>query len=161
MSDYVFEFDTPLGCITFTGTDAGLSRVSFKEQGPKEPESHVPEYMHLAQEQVLEYLQGLRTVFDIPLAYSGTRFQLKVWHALSEIGYGCTASYGYIARRVGNPKASRAVGGANNKNPLPLIIPCHRVVGHDGRLVGYGSGLWRKKWLLELEGVHMIIDVKI
>jgi methylated-DNA-[protein]-cysteine S-methyltransferase len=72
-----------------------------------------------------------------------------------EIRYGCTASYGYIARRVGNPKASRAVGGANNKNPLPIIIPCHRVIGHDGRLVGYGSGLWRKKWLLQLEGIRV------
>lgn len=154
LSDYVFEFDSPLGCVTFTGTDAGLSRVSFKEQGPKRPGSHAPLYMHQAKEQVLEYLHGLRTGFDIPLDYSGTRFQLKVWHALSEIRFGCTVSYGYIARKVGNPKASRAVGGANNKNPLPLIIPCHRVIGHDGRLVGYGSGLWRKKWLLELEGIR-------
>jgi methylated-DNA-[protein]-cysteine S-methyltransferase len=153
--DYVFEFDTPLGSISFTGTDTGLSRVSFKEQCPKKPNIHVPEYMHLAKEQVLEYLHGLRTGFDIPLDFSGTRFQLKVWQALMEIRYGCTASYGYIARRVGNPKASRAVGGANNKNPLPIIIPCHRVIGHDGRLVGYGSGLWRKKWLLQLEGIRV------
>lgn len=153
--DYVFEFDTPLGSISFTGTDTGLSRVSFKEQCPKKSNIHVPEYMHLAKEQVLEYLHGLRTGFDIPLDFSGTRFQLKVWQALMEIRYGCTASYGYIARRVGNPKASRAVGGANNKNPLPIIIPCHRVIGHDGRLVGYGSGLWRKKWLLQLEGIRV------
>ncbi|MGM0759528.1 MAG: methylated-DNA--[protein]-cysteine S-methyltransferase [Thermodesulfobacteriota bacterium] len=145
-------FFSPLGTLHLTGTQKGLCGISFTETRSDHPHCHVPDYMHHAVEQLQEYLQGRRRMFDIPLDLIGTRFQLQVWQALGYIGYGQTASYKEIARRVGRPRAARAVGGANNKNPLPIVVPCHRVIGHNGRLVGYESGLWRKIWLLRLEG---------
>ena len=98
-----------------------------------------------------EYFAGKRTAFDIPVKPHGTDFQRTAWAALCTIGYGKTTSYGQIASQIDRPKAARAVGMANNKNPIYIIIPCHRVVGADGKLVGYGGGLWRKEWLLEHE----------
>ena len=104
--------------------------------------------------QLEQYFAGRRKTFELPLAPEGTAFQLKVWQALQEIPYGETRSYGQIARAVGNEKAARAVGMANNQNPISIIIPCHRVIGADGKLVGYGGGLERKACLLELERRH-------
>jgi len=104
-----------------------------------------------AYKQLDEYFAGKRNVFDLPLSLRGTEFQLKVWHLLLTIPYGETRSYGQLAALINNPKASRAVGMANNKNPIPVIIPCHRVIGHNGKLVGYAGGLELKKNLLELE----------
>ena len=101
--------------------------------------------------QLEEYFDGRRKTFDLPLAPHGTEFQLKIWDALQTIAYGKTRSYGQIAEMTGNPKASRAVGMANNKNPIPIIIPCHRVIGHNGKLTGYAGGLELKQNLLELE----------
>jgi methylated-DNA-[protein]-cysteine S-methyltransferase len=104
-----------------------------------------------AGKQIKEYLSGERKYFDLPYQINGTEFQKKVWKALLEIPYGETRSYGEIARHIGKEKASRAVGMANNRNPLPIIIPCHRVIGFNGKLVGYGGGLHIKSWLLNLE----------
>ena len=104
-----------------------------------------------AQRQLEEYFRGERTRFDLPLQPKGTPFQLAVWRALTEIPYGETASYGDVARAVGRPKAFRAVGMANHCNPIPIIVPCHRVIGSDGRLTGYAGGLEIKRALLELE----------
>jgi len=104
-----------------------------------------------ASRQLDEYFNGKRTVFDLPLLPHGTDFQLKVWKALQTIPYGQTRSYGQIAAITGNPKASRAVGMANNRNPIAVIIPCHRVIGHDGSLTGYAGGLELKQKLLGLE----------
>jgi methylated-DNA-[protein]-cysteine S-methyltransferase len=101
--------------------------------------------------QLQEYFAGDRTTFDVPLAAEGAPFELEVWHALEEIPYGETVSYGEIARRVGQPTAARAVGTANGRNPIAVIVPCHRVIGADGSLTGYGGGLERKRLLLELE----------
>ncbi len=101
--------------------------------------------------QLDEYFNGERVNFSIDMALQGSEFQRKVWQALSGVGYGETLSYKDIALRIDNPKAARAVGNANNKNPLCIIIPCHRVVGSNGSLTGYAGGLWRKKWLLEHE----------
>jgi methylated-DNA-[protein]-cysteine S-methyltransferase len=98
-----------------------------------------------------EYFNGTRKIFDLPIDPKGTTFQCRVWEAVSEIPYGETKAYGEIAQQVGNPKGSRAVGMANNKNPIVIIVPCHRVVGHDGKLVGYAAGLTIKQQLLELE----------
>ncbi|MDZ7759041.1 MAG: methylated-DNA--[protein]-cysteine S-methyltransferase [Desulfovermiculus sp.] len=143
-----------LGSLLLIGTEKGLCGMSFDPIRSEEPEPNeiLPAYMDQAKEQLLEYLLGRRTGFEIPLDCEGTPFQLRVWRALRQVPFGHTVSYQDIAREIGNPKACRAVGGANNKNPLPIIIPCHRVIGRDGRLVGYGSGMWRKKWLLQLEG---------
>lgn len=102
--------------------------------------------------QLEEYFAGRRQHFDLPLAPQGTPFQKKVWNALLTVGYGRTASYGDIARSIGNPKSVRAVGLANGRNPIPVIIPCHRVIGSNGALTGYGGGLGIKKQLLDLEG---------
>ena len=104
--------------------------------------------------QLDEYYEGKRTEFTLPLRAEGTPFQMKVWQALSTIPYGETRSYGQIAAQVDNPKGSRAVGMANNRNPISIIIPCHRVIGADGKLVGYGGGLDKKVWLLDFEKSH-------
>lgn len=104
-----------------------------------------------AAKELMEYFNGERKVFDIPFASHGTEFRLKVWEKLNLIPYGETRSYGEIAKMIGNPKASRAVGMANNRNPLAIIVPCHRVIGHDGNLTGYAGGLKLKQQLLDLE----------
>jgi methylated-DNA-[protein]-cysteine S-methyltransferase len=104
-----------------------------------------------ARTQLGEYFEGRRTSFDIPLALNGTPFQRRVWEALLEIPYGETTSYGELARRLGSPRAMRAVGLANGRNPIAVIVPCHRVIGANGALTGYGGGLERKRLLLELE----------
>jgi methylated-DNA-[protein]-cysteine S-methyltransferase len=101
--------------------------------------------------QLAEYFDGGRTAFDVPLALEGTDFQRRVWEALREIPYGETVSYGELARRIESPRAVRAVGLANGRNPVAVIVPCHRVIGADGRLTGFGGGLERKRLLLELE----------
>jgi methylated-DNA-[protein]-cysteine S-methyltransferase len=105
-----------------------------------------------AGQQLGEYFAGTRTTFDIPLDAPGTAFQRRVWDALRAIPYGTTLSYGELARRLGDVRATRAVGAANGKNPIPIIVPCHRVVGANGALTGFGGGLDRKRWLLEHEG---------
>jgi len=104
--------------------------------------------------QLGEYFAGKRRVFDLPLHLNGTEFQRRVWRALTEIPYGETWSYGELAKRIGNPKASRAVGLANGRNPVSILVPCHRVIGADGSLTGYGGGVQRKQWLLAHEGLH-------
>jgi len=138
------------------GDGEAVRRISFPEQGkPVTPE---PEWRESAAgavgeavRQLREYFKGGRTEFDLPLQPEGTAFQLKVWRSLQEIPYGKTWSYGELAKRIGNPKASRAVGAANGANPLPIVIPCHRVIGADGTLTGFGGGLPTKKALLDLE----------
>lgn len=109
-------------------------------------------------EELLEYLDGRRKNFTVPIDLNGTPFQKKVWFELLKIPYGKIKSYGQIARELGKPGAARAVGMANNRNPVPILVPCHRVVGSDGSLVGYGGGLEFKKFLLELEGVRFSGD---
>jgi methylated-DNA-[protein]-cysteine S-methyltransferase len=104
--------------------------------------------------QLSEYFAGTRREFDLPLRLEGTAFQQRVWRGLTEIPYGATWSYGQLAKRIGNPNASRAVGLANGRNPISILVPCHRVIGADGSLTGYGGGLERKRWLLAHEGLH-------
>jgi methylated-DNA-[protein]-cysteine S-methyltransferase len=104
--------------------------------------------------QLREYFAGTRREFDLPLRLQGTEFQQRVWHSLTEIPYGETLSYGKLAKRIGNPNASRAVGLANGSNPISIMVPCHRVIGADGSLTGYGGGLERKRWLLAHEGLQ-------
>ena len=105
------------------------------------------------EKQLLEYLEGKRKLFDVPLNPKGTKFMKEVWTALQEIPYGETKTYGEIAKKVGNPKAARAIGMANHRNPIPIIIPCHRVIGSNGKLVGYALGMEKKEFLLMLEGI--------
>ncbi len=155
-------FETPLGMLTIAGDAAGLHHVLFPHNRHGEPERghwrHAPEPLAEARRQLLEYFDGRRRDFDLPLAPVGTPFQLDVWAALREIPFGCTWSYQQLARHLGKPAAMRAVGAANGRNPLPIIVPCHRVIGADGRLVGFGGGLPAKRLLLRREGVPLVED---
>ena len=144
--------DSPVGKLRLVAEDGFLTELRFGGEpavfnGDSENDSLLDE----TECQLKEYFRGERKCFDLPLRLKGTEFQRRDWAALQEIPYGETVSYGEIARRIGNPKASRAVGMANHNNPISIIVPCHRVVGKDGKLTGYGGGLDIKKQLLELE----------
>lgn len=142
--------NTPLGIAKLKGDENGLSMVSILSDN--EPITDiVPEVLEDAVYQLNEYFEGERTQFDLQLNPTGTDFQKKVWEALLKIPYGKTCSYLELSKTLGDPKAIRAVAAANGKNPLWIIVPCHRVIGSDGSLTGYAGGLHRKKWLLEHE----------
>jgi methylated-DNA-[protein]-cysteine S-methyltransferase len=143
--------DTPVGPVGLVATEDGLSRVLFRG-GNARREGTSP-HLDAACEQLAEYFAGDRIAFDLPLDVRGTDFQRRCWLALATIPYGQTVSYGEQARRLGlDASAARAVGVANGQNPLPLVLPCHRVIGADGSLTGFGGGLDVKRFLLELEG---------
>ncbi|MEU5693179.1 methylated-DNA--[protein]-cysteine S-methyltransferase [Actinosynnema sp. NPDC020468] len=147
--------DSPIGDLTLVATDGLLSGVYMVEQRhrPAQDTFGTPDATPFAAvtEQLGEYFAGERTTFDLPLSLAGTEFQRRVWDALRDIPYGGTVTYGELARRLGNPTASRAVGLANGKNPVSVVVPCHRVVGSTGDLTGYGGGLERKRFLLDFE----------
>lgn len=145
---------SPLGRIELRADDAGLKVVIFLDEGAPEQTEHKPNHPTLkaAAKQLKEYFAGDRKEFDLPLTPIGTEFQQRVWKELGSIPWGETTSYMKLAETVGNRLTIRAVGGANGKNPIAIIIPCHRVIGADGKLTGYAGGLWRKQWLLEHEG---------
>jgi len=160
---YYTYLETPIGTLLLAGCrDHGLRYVSFQRgKGAKVPESQWQRSdapFRDAIRQLKEYFRGKRVAFDLKLNPKGTPFQLEVWRALARIPYGTTRSYAQIARRVGRPRAMRAVGLANGRNPLPIIVPCHRVIGSGGQLVGYGGGLPIKQALLQLEGVAQTAD---
>jgi methylated-DNA-[protein]-cysteine S-methyltransferase len=146
--------DSPIGELLLVSDGRALTRL---EMGPRElPADGVrnPDALRGAEEQLEAYFAGELTEFDLPLAPRGTAFQRSVWAALLDIPYGETASYGEVAAAVGRPDSVRAVGATNGRNPIAVIVPCHRVIGADGTLVGYGGGLPRKRLLLELEAQH-------
>jgi methylated-DNA-[protein]-cysteine S-methyltransferase len=140
---------TPLGIATITGDENGVSAISVSDEGNVSKE--IPTVLQEAVTQLNDYFDRKRTHFDFKLNPNGTEFQQKVWKALLEIPYGKTRSYLQQSKIVGDVKAIRAVASANGKNPLWIVVPCHRVIGTDGSLTGYAGGLWRKKWLLEHE----------
>lgn len=145
--------DSPIGPLRLVATADALVAIDFSPFGDR-PGDSSPNHPVLAETatQLREYFAGTRTRFDLPLAPSGTAFQQRVWAELLRIGHGDTASYGSIAARLGLPPgASRAVGAANGRNPIPVVIPCHRVIGANGTLTGYAGGLDRKQLLLDLE----------
>jgi methylated-DNA-[protein]-cysteine S-methyltransferase len=145
--------DSPLGPLLLTGDGEGLTGLYTDQHGrlPTELGPRVDEEFAEARTQLEEYFAGERDDFDLPLTAPGTAFQRAVWQALREIPYGCTMSYREVAEQVGNPKAVRAVGSANSRNPISIIVPCHRVVGSDGKLIGYAGGFSAKRWLLDHE----------
>ncbi len=149
---YIKYYDTPFKRVKIIEEDNKIIRLSFDEKDNfGEFELKDTELLNQTTKQLDEYFEGKRKKFELSLNPSGTEFMKKVWKALEEIPYGETKSYKQIAETIKNPKASRAVGMANNKNPIPIIIPCHRVIGANGELVGYALGLEMKKLLLELE----------
>lgn len=153
--DYLFFYDTELGRVSIGEKKGAIVFLGLPgEEVPKDVPVCETELLRRASEQLREYLSGERRTFDLPLAPEGTAFQKAVWAELEKIPYGETRSYGQIAAQVGNAKACRAVGMANHRNPIPIFIPCHRVIGADGSLTGYGGGLDCKKVLLRLEHNH-------
>ncbi|HTR89214.1 MAG TPA: methylated-DNA--[protein]-cysteine S-methyltransferase [Solirubrobacteraceae bacterium] len=146
---------SPVGVLRIVGDERCLWSVSMDGQRWAPPQGEcwraASEPFEPTCRQLEEYFEGTRRDFDLPLRMVGTPFQVRVWEALAEIPFGQTRSYGELARAVGSPGASRAVGLANGRNPFAIVLPCHRVIGADGRLVGYGGGLQRKAWLLEHE----------
>lgn len=149
----LFYYETILGTIGIAEEDGYLTDLFFGgTDAPKDAQENESELIKETIKQLNEYLSGKRKEFNVPLAPQGTEFQKKDWQALQEIPYGLTASYLDIAEKIGCPKGARAVGLANNRNPISIIIPCHRVIGKNGKLVGYGGGLDIKIKLLELEG---------
>jgi len=149
------QIESPLGPLLIAADDAGLRQILFVNgRRPAQPESSwKPDRAPFSEtiRQLQSYFAGELQTFDLQLAPEGTPFQLGVWRSLCEIPYGKTISYGELASRIGNPKASRAVGLANGSNPIPIVIPCHRVIGSNGKLTGYGGGLPIKEKLLALE----------
>ena len=146
--------NVPIGRITLCQDDHGICALIFGGRSGRMDETDL---LLQAEHELEEYFAGRRRAFSVPLSMHGTDFQMRVWQALREIPWGETASYGEIARRIGKPKACRAVGMANHANPLPVFIPCHRVVGANGKLSGYAGGLEIKTKLLETEGLHVEI----
>jgi methylated-DNA-[protein]-cysteine S-methyltransferase len=157
-------FDTPVGFLLARAESGLLAELSFVDGPQRERpcETHDEEsslVVTAVERQISEYFEGRRTAFDIPVKLAGPSFHLRVWKALQDIPYGTTMSYGQLAKQVGEPDAARAVGTANAANRIVIIVPCHRVIGANGRLVGYGGGLGRKRILLDLEGGRAALDL--
>ena len=150
------RIDSPVGPLMLAADEHGLRHIEFREN--RHPADHGgwhggdSDLLRAAEAQLGEYFAGTRTTFDLPLAPRGTDFQVSVWRELARIPFGTTISYAQLAVRMGNANAMRAVGAANGRNPLPIVLPCHRVIGADGALVGFGGGLPVKEFLLRLEG---------
>lgn len=159
--DYAW-METPVGRLLIAADEVGLRKVLFArgrsevqpQPGWRNNATHLAEVVR----QLRAYFAGKLRQFDLPLAPEGTAFQQRVWRELRKIPYGETISYGELARRIGNPKGSRAVGLANGANPISIVIPCHRVIGNNGKLTGYGGGLKTKEWLLALERGRLRIE---
>ena len=141
---------SPIGPIGIESADDAITQIVFRAKGESRNLSR-GDIAHEAHRQLDEYFGGRRTTFELPLAPRGTAFQQDVWSALRRIPYGDTVSYAELAKTIGRPAAVRAVGAANGQNPIPIVIPCHRVIGTDGKLVGFGGGLDAKRYLLGLE----------
>lgn len=155
---YIDFIDTPIGFLWIEADDRGLNALSFEETKPTHLRANsVTEH---AKRELTEYFAGKRHEFTVPLAAKGTDFQTQVWEQLSQIPFGKTCSYLDIATAIGNVKACRAVGAANGKNPIPVIVPCHRVIGSNQKLTGFAGGLGRKAWLLKHENAFDSKEVK-
>lgn len=146
-------YASPIGWVQVTVTSAGVASLQFVDESAAGVKAEG--ILGAALSQLEEYFTGKRRTFDLPLALAGTDFQRAVWQHLLTIPYGQTTSYGEVAQAIGRPMAVRAAGAANGRNPIAIIVPCHRVVGADGSLTGYGGGLWRKEWLLRHEGARL------
>ena len=151
-------YKVPFGVLTVVGSDLGIRYVLFSNDAHPKPlerlhisDTDIHDSVNDAITQLEEYFTGSRHNFELPLDLQGTEFQVAAWNALADIPYGHTASYGQQAASIGRPKAVRAIGGANGRNPVAIVLPCHRIVGADGSLTGFGGGIEVKKWLLDHE----------
>ena len=151
MDKQEYFYSSPVGCLHLCGSTKGLSQLEFSTADPSLPEVAVPTVLADCVEQLDAYFYSGLKEFNLPLDLEGTEFQQKVWYQLQQIPFGKIISYGELAVMVGGKNYMRAVGGANNRNPVAIVVPCHRVIGADGKLVGYAGGIWRKEWLLRHE----------
>ncbi|WP_206427367.1 methylated-DNA--[protein]-cysteine S-methyltransferase [Clostridium rectalis] len=151
----IFEdyYKSPIGYIKITSSDNTILAVNFIDSINKKSSNNSITSMCISQ--LDEYFKGIRKMFNLPISPNGTNFQNRVWNELTNIPYGTTVSYKDIGEKIGNKNYSRAVGNANNKNKIVIIIPCHRIIGSNKKLVGYAGGLWRKQWLIEHEKIHL------
>ncbi len=149
INKYYAYYESPIGLLEIISTEDSLLSIMFVDG--KENTTEKPLILEEVCKQLEEYFKGKRKVFDLKLLFQGTNFQNKVWNELTQIPCGEVITYRDMSQRIGNEKAVRAVGNANGKNVINIIVPCHRVIGSNGKLTGYGGGLWRKKWLLEHE----------
>ncbi len=148
--EYSAYYESPIGTLQIVVSDHALRSIHFTREPDSDPNSAHP-LIDACRKELEEFFDGRRKEFSIPLDPQGTTFQKKIWAELVKIPYGKTLSYMDIAKKIGDPKSIRAVGLANGKNPIPIVIPCHRVIGSNGSLVGYSGEMWRKKWLLGFE----------
>jgi methylated-DNA-[protein]-cysteine S-methyltransferase len=154
--EYKLDMDTPLGILEIIGTNEAVSSILFveREERVHMREDDTPDVLIDCHDQLAEYFNGSRRTFSFPVHVKGTDFQKRVWEGLLDLAYGETGSYKDLAVSIGNDKAIRAVGSANGKNKLSIVIPCHRIIGSNGTMTGYAGGVWRKEWLLRHEGKH-------
>lgn len=150
MKSYITHYRSPIGAVEIKGTQAGIVALNFVDR-PQMGDAELPRIFEECVKQLDEYFRGRRKAFSLNLTLCGTEFQNTVWRHLITIPYGRTCSYREFAAAIGKPAACRAVGNANGKNPISIIVPCHRLIGSNGSLTGYGGGLWRKEWLLKHE----------
>ncbi|MEO1022881.1 MAG: methylated-DNA--[protein]-cysteine S-methyltransferase [Bacteroidota bacterium] len=153
---YTDFIESPAGWISIQGTDAGLTEIGFIRELHPSTDPYPNDITNLAKQQLGEYIQGTRNQFSLPISPTGTPFELQVWEQVQHIAYGSTITYKQIAEALGNRLASQAVGNANGKNKLLIVIPCHRVIGSQGELTGYAGGISRKEWLLRHEGALLL-----
>jgi methylated-DNA-[protein]-cysteine S-methyltransferase len=150
------RIDSPIGPLMLAADDIGLRHIEFRDNSHptdrRDWHGGHHDILQATEAQLGEYFAGQRRAFDLPLAPQGTPFQLQVWDELARIPFGATISYAQLAQRIGNPAGTRAVGAANGRNPLPIVLPCHRVIGADGTMTGFGGGVPVKEFLLRLEG---------
>ncbi len=150
---YVSYYESPIGYLRILSNGKAIKEIKFMDtDGPEDPDIHTES----ARTQLREYFDGIRDSFQLELAPDGTEFERSVWKQLLEIPNGTTSTYGDIAKKIGDSKASQAVGRANGKNPIAIVIPCHRVIGSNNKLTGYAGGLERKEWLLKHEGALLL-----
>jgi methylated-DNA-[protein]-cysteine S-methyltransferase len=156
---YYSHFDSPLGRLFLQGDGQVLTGLYLPEHkgwyGPSTDWQQADEKFASVRDQLAEYFAGERQQFDVPLRLSGTQFQRTVWQELLQIPFGATITYAELAQRVGRPQASRAVGNANGRNPISIVVPCHRVIGANGKLTGYAGGVPKKRWLLDRESAGL------
>lgn len=156
MDKQEYYYPSPIGTLHLIGSENGLCRIEFTDiqplPAPQADQQHLLECIR----QLDLYFKGSLKEFNLKLDLSGTEFQLKVWEQLQKIPFGAVKSYGELAAKVGGKNYMRAVGGANNRNPIAIVVPCHRIIGADGKLVGYAGGIWRKEWLLKHEASILV-----
>jgi methylated-DNA-[protein]-cysteine S-methyltransferase len=158
---YNTVFNSPIGKINIKSSINVITSIQFIDKKEKLTDTEPSDLTELCKVQLEEYFNGIRREFDIPIQASGTNFQLNVWRLVKEIPFGMTTTYLNISKKMGDSKKTRAIGSANGSNPISILIPCHRIIGKNGKLIGYSGGIWRKQWLLEHENKFSYRQLKL